>query len=94
MKRIGGRHGAFYICRPGGARQDWLDLESQLGDLAEELSRPGDVLWGVSALASAGLAVRGVALKGRDLTSGLQAFWRVAKWSLCGRVAVAPRKIN
>ena len=84
----------FYICQAGRPRRSWLDLESQLGDQAEELSRPGEVLWGVSALAASGLAVRGVALKGRDLTSGLPAFWRIAKWSLCGRVAVTPRKIN
>jgi urease accessory protein len=83
----------FYVCQAGRAAQSWLDLESQLGDLAEELSRPGEVLWGVSVLAACGLAIRGVALKGRDLTQGLIRFWRAAKWSLCGRVAAIPRKI-
>jgi urease accessory protein len=83
----------FYICQAGRAAQSWLELESQLGDLAEELSRPGEVLWGVSALAACGLAIRGVALKGRDLTRSLIPFWRAAKWSLCGRVAAIPRKI-
>jgi urease accessory protein len=83
----------FYVCRTGLAPQSWLDLESQLGDLAEELSRPGEVLWGVSALAACGLAIRGAALKGRDLTQSLTRFWRAAKWSLCGRVAAIPRKI-
>jgi urease accessory protein len=82
----------FYICQTGGG--NWLALESELGDLAESLSRPGEVLWGVSTLAACGLAIRGVALAGRDLTSGLIAFWRAAKWSLCGRVAAIPRKIN
>ena len=75
------------------AATTWRDLESQLGDLAEELSRPGEVLWGVSALTACGLVIRGVALKGRDLTQGLVTFWRAAKWSLCGRVAAIPRKI-
>jgi len=83
----------FYVCQAGRAAPSWLELESELGDLAEELSRPGEVLWGVSALAACGLAIRGVALKGRDLTQGLTRFWRAAKWSLCGRVAAIPRKI-
>jgi len=83
----------FYVCQAGRGAQSWLELESQLGDLAEELSRPGEVLWGVSALAACGLAIRGVALKGRDLTQSLPQFWRAAKWSLCGRVAAIPRKI-
>jgi urease accessory protein len=82
----------FYICQAGA--RNWLALESELGDLAESLSRPGEVLWGVSTLAACGLAIRGVGLAGRDLASGLIAFWRAAKWSLCGRVAAIPRKIN
>jgi urease accessory protein len=93
--RLGGFHyfSTFYVCQAGRDTPSWLELESQLGDLAEELSRAGEVLWGVSALAACGLAVRGVALKGRDLTQGLTRFWRAAKWSLCGRVAAIPRKI-
>jgi urease accessory protein len=84
----------FYVCQNGRTSRSWLEMEAQLGDLAEELSRPADVLWGVSALAGCGVAIRGVALKGRDLSQGLVAFWRAAKWSLCGRVAAIPRKIN
>ena len=84
---------SFYVCQAGRAAPSWRDLESQLGDLAEELSRPGEVLWGVSALTACGLVIRGVAVKGRDLTQGLVTFWRAAKWSLCGRVAAIPRKI-
>ena len=84
----------FYVCQAGRTAQSWLELESQLGDMAQELSRPGEVLWGVSALAACGLAIRGVALKGRDLTQGLTRFWRAAKWPLCGRAAAIPRKIN
>ena len=83
----------FYICQVGRDTQGWLELESQLADLAEQLSRPGEVLWGVSALAACGLAIRGVAVKGRDLAQSLTLFWRAAKWSLCGRVAAIPRKI-
>ena len=85
---------AFYACQAGRDPQSWCQLESELGDLAGELSRPGDVLWGVSALAGCGLVIRGVSTKGRDLTRGLPAFWRVAKWFLCGRVAAIPRKMN
>ncbi len=84
---------SFYVCQPGRAAQSWLDLESQLAGLAGQLSRRDEVLWGVSALDAGGLVVRGLALKGRDLTQSLTAFWRVAKWALCGRVAVVPRKI-
>jgi Urease accessory protein UreH len=83
---------SFYVCQAG--RQSWLELESQLGELAGSLSRPGEVLWGVSTLTACGLAIRGVALAGRDLAPGLIAFWRVAKWYLCGRAANIPRKIN
>jgi urease accessory protein len=93
--RLGSFHyfSTLYVCQAGRANKGWLELESQLGDLAEELSRPGEVLWGVSALAASGLAIRGVALKGRDLTQSLTRFWRAAKWSLCGRVAAIPRKM-
>ncbi len=81
----------FYICQAGRDAKSWLELESQLGDLAGELSRAGEVLWGVSTLAGSGLAIRGVALKGRELN--MVPFWRVAKWALCGRAAAIPRKI-
>ena len=66
----------FYVCQAGRGPLGWLELESQLGDLAGELSRPGEVLWGVSALSGCGLVIRGVAVKGRDLSCGLVAFWR------------------
>jgi urease accessory protein len=84
---------SFYICQAGRAAESWLDLESRLGALAEELSRSGQVLWGVSALAASGVVVRGVAVKGRDLTCNLAKFWGAAKWALCGRDAAIPRKI-
>jgi urease accessory protein len=84
---------SFYICQPGRAARSWLDLEFALGDMAGELSRAGEVLWGVSALAACGVVVRGVAVKGRDLTCNLAKFWSAAKWALCGRVAAIPRKI-
>jgi urease accessory protein len=83
---------SFYICQTGRDMESWLDLESQLGDLAGELSRPGELLWGVSALTASGVVVRGVAVKGRDLTCNLAKFWSVAKWALCGRAAATPRK--
>jgi urease accessory protein len=93
--RLGGFRyfSTFYICQAGRAIESWRELESRLGDLAEERSRPGEVLWGVSALNSCGLVVRGVAVKGRDLTQNLAQFWGMAKWALCGRAAAIPRKI-
>jgi urease accessory protein len=83
----------FYICQPGRSRQSWLQLESDLGDLAVDISQLSGTLWGVSTLADCGIVVRGVSLRNRDLTQGLLALWRAAKWSLCGRVAAIPRKI-
>ena len=83
----------FYVCQPGRSRQSWLQLESELGDLAFEISQLSGTLWGVSTLADCGLVIRGVSLRSRDLTQGLLALWRAAKWSLCGRVAAIPRKI-
>ncbi|HTM51855.1 MAG TPA: urease accessory protein UreD [Bryobacteraceae bacterium] len=85
---------SLYVCRSGFGRPAWLELEAQLGAIAEELSSPGDVLWGVSTLAASGLVVRGIAREGRQLARGMPVFWTAAKWSLCGRVAVIPRKIN
>jgi urease accessory protein len=83
----------FYVCQPGRSRQSWLQLEAELGDLAFDISQLSGTLWGVSTLADCGLVIRGVSLRSRDLTQGLLAFWRAAKWSLCGRVAAIPRKI-
>jgi hypothetical protein len=48
----------------------------------------------VTSLRAHGLVIRGVAIGGRALASGLVEFWKAAKWSLCGRVATLPRKVH
>ncbi|HJQ31119.1 MAG TPA: urease accessory protein UreD [Pyrinomonadaceae bacterium] len=83
----------FYVCRVGLPERRWVDLEESLAALAQELSRTSEIIWGVSALPRHGLVVRALAVKGRDVTQGLHAFWRAAKRELYGRAAVPPRKI-
>ncbi|HTW65414.1 MAG TPA: urease accessory protein UreD [Bryobacteraceae bacterium] len=82
-----------YICRAGESPGYWKSLESELQILADQLSG-SEILWGVTSLRAHGLVIRGVAIQGRTLASGLIDFWRAAKWSLCGRVATLPRKIH
>lgn len=84
---------SFYILRAGLKSERWSDLEKELGALAQELSRPGEISWGVSALVAHGLVVRAVSREGRDIPPGLLAFWRAAKQSLYGEEPVLPRKI-
>lgn len=83
----------FYICRVGLDAKAWLSLEDELRDAAQQFSRPGDALWGVSTLAAHGLAIRCVARHGRDVLPALHALWRVAKQRLYNREAVPPRKV-
>ena len=83
---------SFYICRAGATDAIWSTLEKQLLDVAERLSSPV-IIWGLTRLPAHGLVVRALSQNGRDIASGLVAFWRVAKQTLYGREAVVPRKI-
>lgn len=83
----------LYICRVGLDSEKWIELEAQLQDQALQLTRPHDLLWGVSTLPAHGLVIRGVSRGGRDLFAGLISFWRAAKWALYQQAAVMPRKI-
>ncbi|MDT5122201.1 MAG: urease accessory protein [Acidobacteriota bacterium] len=84
----------FYICRVGLEAARWLALEKQLTELADELSRDSEILWGVSTLPAHGLVVRALSIRGRAITSGLMAFWQAAKLQLYGQQAIPPRKVN
>jgi urease accessory protein len=84
----------FYICRVGLDPAAWLATEDRLREAALELNRPGQSLWGISALVADGLIVRGLAVRGRDAFTGLHALWNAAKLRLYGRAAVAPRKVH
>jgi urease accessory protein len=83
----------FYVCRVGLPVTRWLELEAELSELARSISSPGRVLWGVSTLPAHGLVVRALSVKGRDITRGLQDFWRASKSALYGEAAVPPRKV-
>jgi urease accessory protein len=84
----------FYICRVGLEAARWLALEKQLTELADELSRDSEIIWGVSTLPAHGLVVRALSIRGRSTTSGLMAFWQAAKLQLYGQQAIPPRKVN
>jgi urease accessory protein len=84
----------FYICRVGLDASAWRAHEDQLRDLSGGLTRPGEILWGVSSLVAHGLVVRCLARCGRDVLPGLQGIWRKAKLQIYGRDAIPPRKVN
>lgn len=84
----------FYLCRVGEPLARWTALEAELSLLAREMSRPGEALWGASALPAHGLSVRGLSRTGRDLPTGLRALWQAAKRALYGREALPPRKVS
>lgn len=96
LARLGPYHywATFYICRVGLDGGTWLATETHLREVATQLSRPGESLWGISTLVADGLVVRGVARRGRDVIAGLHAVWREAKLRLYGREAIPPRKVN
>lgn len=85
--------GSFYICRVGLDPARWLHLERELSALAHKLTRPTEIVWGVSTLAAHGLVIRVLSRQGREIPLGLTAFWRTAKLALYGREAIPPRKI-
>lgn len=84
---------SFYICRVGLEAMRWSNLEKELGALAQELSCPGKLSWGVSTLVAHGLVIRAVSCQGRYIPPGLLAFWRAAKRYLYDEEPVPPRKI-
>jgi urease accessory protein len=84
---------SFYICRVGLESAHWLKLEKMLSSIAQDLSRPGEISWGVSSLVAHGLVVRALSCQGREIAGGLITFWQEAKRALYGREAILPRKI-
>jgi len=87
-------YATFYICRVGVDSKSWRYLENHLLEVTHNLTRPDEMLWGVSVLVSDGLAVRCVGCNGREILPGLRAIWSRAKAYLYGRKAILPRKIN
>jgi urease accessory protein len=84
---------SFYICKAGLEPTRWLQMERQLSMLAQKMSHPEKIHWGVSTLVAHGLVVRAVSRQGREIATGLLAFWREAKFALYGQEAIPPRKI-
>jgi urease accessory protein len=83
---------SFYACQVGVASARWQDLEQQLTEYASARSSAGVTLWGASALASDGVAVRGLSVSARTLPATLAGFWRIARLFLTAEEPVAPRK--
>jgi urease accessory protein len=96
LSRLGPyRHIAtFYICCVGRETGAWHAAEERVRELARELTKPGEILWGVSTLVAHGMVIRCLALHGRKILPGLQAIWRDAKRHLYGEEAIPPRKVN
>lgn len=84
---------SFYICRVGVEAIRWASLERELSTLAQQLTRPTEISWGVSTLVAHGLVIRALGRHGREIVTGLLAFWQAAKLALYGREAIAPRKV-
>ena len=85
--------GACYVCRAGQPAAYWRSFESEMQQIADQLSGP-EVLWGVTSLLAHGIVARCVSTSGRSLAEGLVEIWKAAKWNLCGRVATLPRKVH
>ncbi len=83
----------MYVCHTGVAQSRWHDVESSLNEAAFERASPA-ARWGVSALVSGGLVIRGLALEAHHITAGLHTFWDLAKRELWGEPALPPRRIK
>ena len=84
-----------YICKAGEPASYWKNFEGHMQPVADQISgRGSEVIWGVTSLRAQGLVIRGLAVSGRSLASGLVEIWKAAKWLLCGRVATLPRKVH
>jgi len=96
LARLGPYHyvATFYVCRVGLNAGVWHAAEDLLRKLTSRLTRPGEILWGVSSLVAHGLIVRCLARCGRDILPGLHSIWREAKLQIYGRDAIPPRKVN
>lgn len=71
----------------------WRELEDRLNGIARERTRPGQAVWGASALVSDGVVVRGLSVSGRFAHQPLIEFWRTARLAITGQDAVLPRKV-
>lgn len=84
---------SFHICRVGLDTSHWLAAEQRLREISAAMTKPDEIVWGISTLVSDGLLVRGLARQGRDMNSGVRQIWREAKLFLYGKKPIQPRKI-
>jgi urease accessory protein len=84
---------SFYLCRVGAHPDSWFTLERDLSPTLLEMTVPGEVQWGASALAAHGLAIRGLSRTGRELLPGLFKLWSYLRPRLFGRNCPPPRKV-
>ncbi|GCE09560.1 urease accessory protein UreD [Dictyobacter aurantiacus] len=96
LARLGPYHYfcSFYICKVGLDAARWLQLEEELGALANQLTYPDEICWGVSTLTAHGLVIRALSKQHTHLPAGLLRFWNAATQRLYNREAHPPRKIN
>ena len=93
--RLGGYRyfATFMICKVGWQSGQWRSLENQLSERGQQLSKTGEIVWGVSTLTAHGLVIRVISQTGRAISAGLIEFWKLAKYELYGQAAVIPRKV-
>ena len=84
---------SFYAFAVGRPAAQWRELEAQLAEFCSAHSEPGVIIWGTSALAADGIAVRGLSASARAIPATLAALWKVSKKFLTGEDAVLPRKV-
>jgi urease accessory protein len=84
---------SFCAFAVGASRASWRELESQLAELCGAHSTPGVMIWGTSALAADGIAVRGMSVSPLAIPATLAVLWKVSKKFLTGEDAVLPRKV-
>jgi urease accessory protein len=85
---------SFYAIQIGRTASAIGELEQQLNEVAAEISSPGDMIWGASALPSDGVVVRGLSTTARHLPATLVRLWSMARRFLTGENAIPPRKLN
>jgi len=84
---------SLYVCQEGRPAAFWRDLEDRLTEAARTRTRPGEAMWGASALASDGVVVRGLSASSRFIQAALTDFWRLARRAVTGEEPTLPRKI-
>ena len=84
---------SLYVCQEGRPVAFWRDLEDRLTEAARTRTRPGEAMWGASALVSDGVVVRGLSASSRFIPAALIDFWRLARQAVTGDDPTPPRKI-